>query len=382
MGKNLTAYEVEHDRNIFIFLVLSLLAHIRVLIFDELDIRFNGIILYSMSHQVITRMQHVFERLSGFVEKLRGSKIPEAENFRLIYVLHSKRYQEETIEDFLTTDQYLPVLGVSGIIPKELRQFGEVFCIDSVNEAEVDLGEVRDICDQIIGYIHQNPEYIISCMKEVYTHANLSYDRDEMLKCALLATAIAYNHCCIALGFTSYDIEHYQRIIDSLCKTVCSEDCENEDSDVELEIESVVRVCLERHVEKNQQLLMGDVDCVDKDLWEAVRNEQAILYSDDFYYIPNMVLEEATQHLHRGNPELSFLKIKRLMYEIGVLLCNDVHHNYTIKKDVLNPYTGKKERGRFLKVQRSALDAPGRLTLEERGGFRCTSVIAKENVCM
>ena len=138
---------------------------------------------------------------------------------------------------------------------------------------------------------------------------------------------------------------------------ICSETCEALEP---------VRKAVYRYLDDHPEVRIGKEDELEGGLLEAIQREEAILWDEAHYFIPETVLRSACAPLLKT---VSFPAIKRELHETGILSCNDGKRmNFTTKKLLTDVY-GQSFRARFLKIKREFFQTEVSFGLEEKRGL-------------
>lgn len=118
---------------------------------------------------------------------------------------------------------------------------------------------------------------------------------------------------------------------------------------MDIEILDAVRRVMNEFLVTHTEIAIGYVEEVENELSIAVSNENAVLFDEEWIYIPNEIAKMACQSLQSI---ISFSCIKEEMRKQGVLYCNATRNtNYTVKKVIVNAY-GVSMRLHFLKIKK------------------------------
>ena len=109
----------------------------------------------------------------------------------------------------------------------------------------------------------------------------------------------------------------------------------------------------------NEDIFVADIEKINIAIYDALRENSAVLFDEKFYYFPPKLLINICQPLLEtaSEPEL-----KRRLRDEGIIYCNSA--DYTVKKEIVNVY-GAKERPRFILVKKEALLSLDNLMLED-----------------
>ncbi len=229
--------------------------------------------------------------------------------------------------------------------------------------------EKRQIYDQmseVISYIHQNSSLVYRELRLFSEEANNYMDCYAggklwlMLKAAVLVWCTFFRETH-AEEETLYERQRLNELVDyfaELPERFSSFD----------EIGETVGTLLMNYVNEQSDIIVGDADNVDAKLAEALQKKKAILGKGNFYYVPEEILRSACKPIENV---ISFLKVKRSLYDEGHLVCNNVcGGNYTTKLLITNVY-GYTCRPRFVKLTKDLVESATSMGFNRREDSQC-----------
>lgn len=328
-------------------------ADIRILL-QKLGYDTSGFILYCNNPKTKFALLRFFQSIDCVKGTVHGTQMPFSYNYQMVYIEYQSKYNTESISSFLTNQEYLPVLIVSGIFPLELQGF-PIVSFDNIPLNTINIESTKALYISCIDFIHQNPKDILHNIKSfqnIYSATLMS--ETNHLKKALLTSAFIFNYVMSIVDKNALEPKELISIINDILETDIEED---------FEIMMPFRSCINKFIEKNNdKIMIGATKQINNNLWNAIQEEVAILYDDEFYYFSDKLLKEATTDLLLDK---KYVQIKKLLKTNDILVCNNTDGNYTIKKTLCNIH-GETTRNRFIKIRRSALDNYDELTLKER----------------
>lgn len=253
-----------------------------------------------------------------------------------VYDLHDK---EEKILEFLRETSFLPVVIVGGIVPKFMVQKAYLFrCSASVGEVQF----VAELYAQFREWFMKNPqnvqEIIESVKKEKIGQVKNGMEGYISIQKCVVVTCFLWDVTMAILGIPEDERKkEAENYLLNMIRAINNMEEYGEDCDVY----DAVRLCIRDSVMKEKYCVV-DVKCV------QVYNPNTILYDDDYYYIPDKMLQHMCEGILRC---VSFLQLKKEMADIGMIKCGEGTKNYTVKKMI----SLSRERKRFIKIPKDYL---------------------------
>ena len=133
------------------------------------------------------------------------------------------------------------------------------------------------------------------------------------------------------------------------------EDC----YDVEDEIRSLIWKFLEQSTVQTCA-----VESVSGEMYRAVKDNNAILYDDEYYYFSERLVKKMVQPLM---DTMSIGELKKLLKDQDIIICNGA--GYTIKKRFTTVF-GYYDRMRAIKIRKDTLMSDEGLLLEDRYEYK------------
>ena len=338
--------------------LLSALAHLRVPLQSAgCEIR-EGVTLYLPNSGDVEKILDMLHKYGAVEEKKRKGENPQYANDKMVVVTYQPYYKEERMRAFLACRNYLPVLVVGGIIPMQLYSFPNIVYVDTQKIIFHSTQEREKMYDNFINYTHTHTPDMMEILKN-FTERYLRNDEESHLETALLNMAnLFYTYvgdCCCEYDTRKSDFILTKYRIRTMCRTMA--DLEGGEAVLDL-----VRRALDTFITRHAEIQGGTLDRIEGKLREAVVKKQAILFDDDFYYIPDGILREAIAEQKLG---ISLPAIKHALQLEGVLVCDGTKNNFTVKKEIVTSY-GEVHRDRFLKIKREKYDKDAEISLAER----------------
>lgn len=341
------------DETVFKLLLIPLTANLyKIICALGLELR-EGIILHFPDKKVRETLVKFYTSLNGEEGDLHGSRIPIGQRHMAIYVPYQSFHKAEGIYRFFSCKEYLPVMTVAGIYPTNLIPYQNVLSFDNLQFNEEILQTVKKEYHACLEYIFAHTAELRRYVENALLICNTYLtDSDSSVVPVLFVVATAYHYYLTQSGAFEFTLETAHRLLKEICV---------EDMDCEFEILAPLKSQLHSYID-HHSCPITRVDSIDDKLFDAVRAKQIILCDNTYYYIPEQLLRDATSQLHE---EVSFTRIKNMLYTKGILICDETTSNYTVKKQVIST-SGDSTRGRFLRLSREHLDDASSFSLEER----------------
>lgn len=293
-----------------------------------------------------------------------GRRIKEPENYRAGVHLFKSKDDEETIMDFLTQENFLPVVVIGGVVPAFLKSYSYILRINGS-----DLEDIRDrlFADEYFdfrNFVVDRLELIQTSLGRLKSSRAIEeYDGDpefRMLYEAITAVGAIWRIFvrerkneqetdAFWYGYLNYTRTQILKI---------------PEFDGAYELAQTVSREIWKYVAEHPEIEIGSIDMVDGRLESAIQNETAILYDMNFYFLSEKLVRNSCIALM---DTLSSVELKRRMRDEGIICC--ANEEYTIKKCYTNVY-GIQQRKRFLRFNREFLFSEDGMQLEDFF-FRC-----------
>lgn len=293
------------------------------------------------------------KKLGAKQTEIRIFKKEVYRNFLLYFAQIQKSNREQDVLDFLDEDTSLKVLTLVAFLPDYLvERFDEEWIFWGEND--MSLSGTPQMCEQMndfVQYIRKNP-FLVYRELRLFAEENKNLNCDMggklwlMLKAAVSAWCIFYREIHTE-NETLYERQRLCEIVDSFSELPARFSLFDEMGDA-------VGKLLLNYVNEQSDIIVGDVDRVDSKLAEAIQKKRGILEKDGYYYVPEELLRLACKSIENA---VSFLGVKRSLYDEGYLICNNVRGgNYTTKLLVTNVY-GYTCRPRFIKLRKELVES-------------------------
>ena len=352
-----------------IMLLVGIMAEVRPILQDEgLDYE-RGLVIFCENKEIYRQAWGIFQDMGAVKCKSVARKEWKIPNNRMGIYSYNKYDSEKGIFQFLQEEGFSPVLMAFGMAPDYLRREQNIIVLrlgTDMQEAQI-LHTFQGFCSNI----RNNPDLIQRQIRLCRSAEFLQQACGEPLYISLGTAAEIF--CSY---FREKHDETQTRELRGILHQAISQsrelaECYAED----LESTGFIKKALENYIDGNGCIQIGKIDEIEGELAKAVQEEEAVLFDEEFYYIPEKILRKACESFRDS---VSILSVKRALFDSGFLCCNDAKEgNYTVKKLLTNAY-GCSFRPRFLKIKKEFFISGGSLGLEERRK-KCTLEISTEN---
>ena len=343
--------------------LISAYAHIRVLMEDAGLSIHQGVVLYIpdpvQAETIISDLE-----LCGAVRGLiRGHKLPTAYNHTPVVVLCQATHSRDSILEFLNCSDYFPILVISGRLPKwvydcNILNILFVETLDAEDNFESSFGKRRaELFSKFLDFSHQYTQTLVNFLSKIEHQSwfeNVSH-RKSLYKALFCIGKVCEFHWQITC--TGGDLpDNYNDFLDGIiCSTLDFED-------FEMNMGPTFYQALDQCLHFEKDILVGPLNKIEGPLIKAVQAEEAFLYDDNFYYMPDTVFKKVVGQLPF---EISSHSVKAILLQERVLVCNNVRGNYSIQKELVTAF-GERMRKHFLKISKEQLEMGEELSLIER----------------
>lgn len=319
---------------------------------SEMDLRMGLIVVAEDAWSAQSLAQVMLETFDSKNVKSWNKRHREKPlNFELgIHVFHKNDKEEEWTE-FLSEQEFLPIVLVGGIVPDKLLGKGYILPLFNCIEEVLNF---KNIYLQMQDEVITNPEHILYELQRI--PSSKLWTRIEVeekyygIKKAILASAVIWAE-------TLRNQNSEQRVLFWLEEFLASADeilTHIQDCEQECYVAESVGNCIVAYFENNGiQFSPLDTGNGDAD----------ILYDDEFYYVKEELLRIMCAPLLEF---VSFAQLKHEMWKEGILICNGGETSgYTVKKSYFDQEKGRYCRKRFVKLKKQGIHTSSGLRLED-----------------
>lgn len=314
----------------------------------------HGVTICAENPKVQSVLIDDLKKLGAKQVKIRAFKKESRRNYLLYFSLIQRCDRESDVLEFLDEDIAMTMLIASTYLPDYLieQYSGEQLVFSEEHMSSDGKPQIYDQMSKLTLYIRENSSLVYRELRLFSEEANNLADCYTggklwlMLKAAVLVWCTFFRETH-AEEETLYERQRLNELVDyfaELPERFSSFD----------EIGDTVGDLLLNYVNAQSDIIVGDADNVDSRLAEALQKKKAILGKGNFYYVPEEILRSACKSIENA---VSFLKVKRALYDEGYLVCNNVRgRNYTTKLLVTNVY-GYTCRPRFIKLRKELIES-------------------------
>lgn len=346
------------SENVDLFVLLSAMAEIRPFLVDAgLALR-HGLVIFAEDWRDCDKTEKELLNLGAIECKTLGKKRSKVRNHLVGIHRYMKTDKEEAVQEFLVEEEFIPVLLTYGMIPDFLENQAEILPVFKSGETKM-LDTLKEF-ELFRLYAHRNPD-ILQREIELFMTSQFYLQNEESSSLSIVLEATATVFCSLFRNWNTEQETNQRR--EKLKKVIECIVYSSEEYGEEYEFLEIVKRTVEEFIEENPQILICRYDEIEGEVINAVYNSTAILFDDEYYYLPDGILRKACEPILCA---ISLPRIKRQLFEEGYLHCaNAKKGHYTVKKMVTNSY-GIPLRVRFLKISREFFAPIGEMGLEER----------------
>lgn len=339
-------------------LLINIMAEIRPFLLDAgLDFQ-GGIFIFCEDNQDMLRWRKELMDAGAECIKNLGKSNWKIRNNQVGFHLYGKYDKEADIANFLEENGFTPVVLSGGMVPEVLQEWPNRFVFES--GAKIYGAIAQNDFQKFRSYAHTNPHALQKDVKLFRSSAFYARNkRIPSLWTGLRVAADVFFNCYREL----YSEEETGRKHSGLVRAInyCKKTAENYLE--EFDSCDLIRQALETYLDGNPQIQIVNAANIDGVLTESIRREEAVLFDENFYFIPEKILRCACEPF---GDIASILSAKRALYDEGYLCSNAVKGgNFTVKKTLVNAY-GQCFRPRFLKIKKEFFATAESLGLQER----------------
>ena len=280
------------------------------------------------------------------------------ENYECGLLCLNKNHTEQEIIEYLSENDFLPIVVCGGFLPEYLRATRYIFRMKADDMTAIRSSEFSADIIKFQDYIISHIPEVCKCIAELDNSIAMeSYAGEEELKDIFAVFAgIAYVYALYLRQSSSERqvkefIEGYITELQLRLKQI-------EEFSTGNDIPKMLTDLIWEYLGGHQNVKVINANHLDGKNWRAVQNQTAILYDSKFYYFPPKLFMKICSLLLQS---MSEPELKRRLKSEGIIYCNSA--DYTVKKNLVNVY-GVKERIRFLWVRKEELLSADNLYLE------------------
>lgn len=270
-----------------------------------------------------------------------------------------KGMNQDSVMDFLSEEDFLPIVISGGFLPQYLRESHYIFRIGKEEMQSISNKNTIENLNKFRLFIINNVPEVCTTISSLESSIEVTeYDGPEDMK----------NIFTILVGIGKiYAL--YLRRMESECEVVDFYNSYIRESRERIEkisdfadgneIPEMLSALIFEYVSDHKEVLIVDEKNINGRSYKALQEKEAIVYDETFYLFPPRLLMDICKPLLQtmSEPEL-----KRRLKEEEILYCNSA--DYTVKKCLVNVF-GVSERIRFLWIYKEMLFFPDNLRLED-----------------
>lgn len=281
------------------------------------------------------------------------------DNYCCGFMAMRKTISQEEAEDFLAEQSFLPIVICGGLFPEYLRIDHYIF---RMNKAMLECAKSQEFTikfENFCNYVKQNIDGICKELEGLKTCIAITeYEGSEELRTIynfLIGVGFVYSAFLrktqterIALDF----FLTYKAVI--LGNLLHMQDFASGEILKEMTVSLVWD-----YLNQNNDVVIADLEVVDRIVYTAIKEKKAILFDGKFYYFSPELFVKIFEPLLQIYSETV---LKKQLRTDGIIYCNSA--DYTVKKAVTNVY-GAANRERFIWVYKEILLSQNNLLLED-----------------
>lgn len=331
-----------HEKNIVTTITLG--AILRFLKEIEGYAPENGMIILTETPTKAQEVINILKQIGIFVPVPMNEIQETPANYQAGLHLLNKTDKEEEVVKFLFTKEYFPVLIVTGIAPTYLDGIAPVMRYDG--DYDIDIDELQ----KLIGWIKNNVLVVREDLKrakvgEFPTIKDIPFE--SSYRSALGTAEVIWGY----KRSNSVNEENAKEELQNYVIWMIKRLRESERFTGVYQVSEAVKDAVYTFVRNNTILFLPCED-FDEEVYQLVNKNRVILMDDEFYWIPNGLLERICSDLVKN---VTYTHLKQELVEEGTLYCNSTDKkNFTVKK-IFSLGNGKTVRPRFVKLLKKAL---------------------------
>lgn len=313
----------------------------------------GGIILVAEDKEEVEKIFDFLSKSSfSVVSTTEKERKISANNFEFVIKKFNRYEKMQKIIAFMESENFLPVLLVVGILPEELGEYDMVF---RWNNFEYNFEKLQKNEKILYDFCVKNTDYLIRRIKQFRSSKcmmklrRMGKNKDSIIWAAVIGEV--WKEIFRKDDMSEEEAEHwFYRYLNSAIHALEESDRFRGCFDSDL----AVRTCVLQAIQQGEVVVHG--------IRENQNLGNEIMYSEDYYFIPEQLLKRICSPLLET---ASFVQIKRELSNSGMIESNNVDGNYTVKVNCYNPETKSNERFRFIKISKKNLMTDEGLKLED-----------------
>lgn len=367
MGKSKEAYQINSVE--CLSMLLAMYMEIVFLLKREQLHMSRCIVIVMEAEKAVEQMIRLLESVGAKIERgIKGIR-----NNEILTAIASK-YNSKKIQKYLEAEEVTPILIACGVAPSYLA--GE-YAIPVENVQQINRKFLQNEIEQFRKFVRSNVDLMMKELRKFKTSAWYLHNESALAPDVSLHAVLAVYQLFYRENHNEEVTQQWITNIESIIKEYMEK---MEHCGEETDIIQPVRNLIIKYIDSHPEIEIGNANEVDGALTRALKADQAILYDDEWYYIPQKLFKVMCEPIRQF---VSAPEIKRGLLTQGYLYCNNgsAGTNFTVKRDIYNTY-GQYLRVRVLKIDKGLIMEDGSLGLEERRGDRCILEKSMENIVL
>lgn len=280
-------------------------------------------------------------------------------NYCCGFLMLKNTMKEEEVIEFLSEQDFLPIVISGGIIPEYLKCDHYIFRLRGTDLENVCGEEFAKEIATFCRYIIENVAEVCKTLENLQSCIMMTeYKGSKMEK--KVYSFFAGIGSIYAAYLRSYCSEIEVLVfLDAFMRETNQRLRQIKEFSSGEELSEMISSLVWGYFENHKDIFISSCKEVCGNVYQALKLQNAVLYDDKYYFFPTGLFAEICESLLQtsSGPEL-----KRQLKEEGILYCNS--RDYTVKKEFITVY-GIKERMRMLWVHKEYLLSPEYLYLED-----------------
>ncbi len=320
----------------------------------------KGIMLVVDSDRDARMLAKYFEtRLNGkIVKRLRKMDIQDIQNFEAAFYITKGTENREALEEFLMEEEFFPVVFVGNKIPSgswDDNYFLRINTKEFQDEIESEEEEFR----KFRKYTIANPMQIKAVLLKLDTSKAMEEYRVEYEFLPIYKAMSAVGYVWRSFLWSTRNEKTAEIFLNRYLHTCRGIVDKFRDYESTFEIQEEVNELTWDYVGAHVEVKFANVEMVGPKANQAMKADCAILYDEDYYYIPEKLMKQICAPLLKC---LSVSELKGQLEKERLILCNG--EGFTVKKK-FRTIDGVSGRCRAFKFVKEKLISPDGFRLED-----------------
>lgn len=282
------------------------------------------------------------------------------EDYQCGFLIYKKGMKEENMATFLFEQQFFPILVAGGILPDYLREDRYIFRIRKEDLEAVYSKQVKSKIAEFYLFLINNVEEVCMILSNLNTSILVTEYCGRESEKNIFSIFAGIGKIFAAFLRQTYSERKAIDFLNMYIQETKERLQQMKDFSSGEELTVTISYLVWEFLDNHKEIFVSNIREINELVYQALRDNSAILYDEDFYFFPPSLLMEICEPLLQtaSEPEL-----KRRLREDGIIHCNSA--DYTIKKNLYNVY-GARECKRMIWVHKEHLYSAENLCLEDQ----------------